>query len=91
MEHYITIAAFSIGVTFLGIFTVIKSCDWLIGLKYKTKDECSKTRRAWEEKLKEDFAKKETVINLKEDMDELKTTVNDIHKIVLKLAMKDGE
>ena len=90
-QQYFSLVTAIIMLTAIGVFGFIKGCDWLIGLKYKTKDDCSATRHAWEKQLREEFAKKETVVNLKEDMAEMKDKINDIHKIVLNLAMKDNE
>ncbi|MGN0014794.1 MAG: hypothetical protein ACI37T_05190 [Candidatus Gastranaerophilaceae bacterium] len=87
MEHYITIACVSISATALVFFAIIKACDWLIGLKYKSIAECSKTRHEWAECLKTDYASKETVSNLKEDMDEMKCKINDIHDVIMTFAV----
>ena len=87
MEHYITIAAASITTTALVFFAVIKACDWLIGLKYKTITDCSKTRHEWAECMKTDYASRETVSNLKEDMDEMKQKINDIHDVIMTFAV----
>lgn len=87
MEHYITIAAASITATVLVFFAVIKACDWLIGLKYKTITDCSKTRHEWADSMKTDFASRETVSNLKEDMDEMKCKINDIHDVIMTFAV----
>lgn len=83
MEHtYINFAIICIAVT-AGIFiTVIKACDWLISLKYVSKDVCSQKRHEWEHCLKEDFASKETVSHLKEDMEEIKDQNNQILNIL---------
>ena len=86
-EHYVTFAMVCIGVTALGLYAIIKACDWLIGLKYKTISDCSKTRHEWSECLKVDYASKETVVNMKEDMDEMKDKINDIHKVIMDLAV----
>lgn len=88
-EHYITFAGVCIGLTSLGIFGVVKACDWLIGLKYKTIADCSKTRHDWAECLKSDFASKETVKNMKEDMDEMKGKINDIHDVIMTFAVNN--
>lgn len=87
-EHYITFAIVCISVTALGLFGVIKACDWLIGLKYKSIADCSRTRHDWAECLKADFASKETVVNLKEDMDEMKTKIDDIHDVIMTFAVE---
>lgn len=86
-EHYVTFAMICIGITALGLYSVIKACDWLIGLKYKTISDCSKTRHEWSECLKVDYASKETVANMKEDMDEMKNKINDIHGVIMDLAV----
>ncbi len=87
-EHYITFAGVCISITALGIFGVIKACDWLIGLKYKTIADCSKTRHDWADCLKKEFASKEVVSNLKEDMDEMKTKIDDIHDVIMTFAVE---
>lgn len=87
-EHYITFAIVCISVTALGLFGVIKACDWLIGLKYKSIADCSRTRHDWAECLKAEFASKETVVNLKEDMDEMKTKIDDIHDVIMTFAVE---
>lgn len=87
-EHYITFAIVCISVTALGLFAIVKACDWLIGLKYKSIADCSRTRHDWAECLKADFASKETVVNLKEDMDEMKTKIDDIHDVIMTFAVE---
>lgn len=87
-EHYITFAIVCICVTALGLFGVIKACDWLIGLKYKSIADCSRTRHDWADCLKKEFASKETVVNLKEDMDEMKTKIDDIHDVIMTFAVE---
>ena len=86
VDHYITIAIGCIMCTVLGLVGVIKACDWLIGLKYKTITDCSKTRHDWAGCMKTDYASKETVNNLKEDMDEMKDKINDIHRVIMHVA-----
>lgn len=88
-EHYITFAIVCICVTALGLFAVVKACDWLIGLKYKSIADCSHTRHNWAECLKKEFASKETVVNLKEDMDEMKSKIDDIHDVIMKFAVEN--
>lgn len=87
-EHYITFAIVCISVTALGLFAIVKACDWLIGLKYKSIADCSRTRHDWAECLKAEFASKETVVNLKEDMDEMKTKIDDIHDVIMTFAVE---
>ena len=87
-EHYITFAIVCISITALGLFGVIKACDWLIGLKYKTIADCSRTRHDWAECLKADFASKETVSNLKDDFEEMKGKIDDIHDVIMTFAVK---
>lgn len=87
MENYLTIACMSIAATAFVFFGIIKACDWLIGLKYKSIAECSKTRHEWAECMKTDYASKETVSNLKEDMDEMKDKINDIHNVIMAFAV----
>lgn len=82
MDHYLTIACISISATALAFFSVIKACDWLIGLKYVSKDVCSQKRHEWEHTLKEEFASKETVSHLKEDMEEIKNQNTQILNIL---------
>lgn len=89
LEHYITFASLCIGATALGMFAIIKACDWLIGLKYKSISDCSHTRHDWAECLKADFASKETVSNLKEDMDDMKTKIDDIHDVIMTFAVNN--
>ena len=79
MEHYVTVAVSAVGATFLGIFTLIKSCDWLISLKYLSKDLFKKEI----EHLSEKFATVESHKNLKEDIDEIKSKLNDIHDVIM--------
>ena len=86
-EHYITFATICISATALVMFAIIKACDWLIGLKYKSIADCSRTRHDWENCLKTDFASKETVKNMKEDMDEMKNKINDIHDVIMTFAV----
>lgn len=87
-EHYITFAIVCICVTALGLFAVVKACDWLIGLKYKSIADCSRTRHDWAECLKADFASKETVSNLKDDFEEMKGKIDDIHDVIMTFAVK---
>lgn len=89
MEHYLTVACVSIAATSLVFFAIIKACDWLIGLKYKSIVDCSKTRHDWAECLKADFASKETVKNMKEDMVEMKDKINDIHDVIMTFAVSN--
>ena len=89
MEHYITIAISTIGVTLIGIFGVIKACDWLISLKYRSKEECSHTCHELISSIKDDFATKSSVNNMKEDMKELKDKVNDIHDVIMTFAVSN--
>lgn len=89
MENYITIACVSISATAFVFFGIIKACDWLIGLKYKSISECSKTRREWADSIKAEYASKETVSNLKEDMDEMKCKINDIHDVIMTFAVSN--
>ncbi len=66
MEHNITHAVYAI----IGIATIIgafKGVDWLISLKYKTKDECEQCRGAIYESLKYD-SKALTRIETKVDL-----------------------
>lgn len=90
-QQYFTFTATLILLIVGGLIGIIKSLDWLISLKYKTKDDCSATRHAWEKQLREEFAKKEAVQNVKEDVDDIRAKVSDIHKIILEWAMKDGD
>lgn len=87
-EYYLTFAATCIGITTLGLFGVIKACDWLIGLKYKSIADCSHSRHDWAGCLKKEFASKETVGNLKEDMDEMKNKIDDIHDVIMNFAVE---
>ena len=88
-EHYVTFAGMCIGLTSLGIFGVVKACDWLIGLKYKSIADCSRTRHEWAECLKSDFASKETVSNLKDDVEEMKGKIDDIHDVIMTFAVSN--
>ncbi len=95
-EHYITFATICISATALVMFAIIKACDWLIGLKYKTIFDCSKDYQCLEKSLKADlnclktdFASKETVKNMKEDMDEMKNKINDIHDVIMTFAVNN--
>lgn len=87
MEHYTTVALSAIGATFLGIFTIIKSCDWLISLKYLSKDLYKKDMETLSEKLSSKFATVESHKHLKEDIDEIKTKLNDIHEVIMTFAV----
>ena len=89
MENYFVVACTSISATALIFFTLIKACDWLISLKYKSILECSKTRHNWAECMKSDFASKESVSNIKEDMDEMKHKINDIHDVIMTFTVNN--
>jgi len=93
-EHYIIFATVCISATSLVLFAIVKAFDWLIGLKYKTIVDCSKDYQELEkslktdlQSLKTDFASKETVANIKEDMMEMKGKINDIHEVIMDIAM----
>ena len=56
LEHYITFAVVCIGITSLGLFGVIKACDWLIGLKYISKDDYKSEIEDFSKDLTKKFA-----------------------------------
>lgn len=91
MEHYFIVACTSISATALIFFALIKGCDWLISLKYKSISECSKTRHEWAECMKCDYATKESVSNIKEDMDEMKHKIDDIHGVIMKITIENNK
>jgi hypothetical protein len=87
MEHYVTIACVSVSATFLGLFAIIKSCDWLISLKYLTKDNFELELKKFSEKNLKSFASVESHQNLKEDMSEIKSKLDDIHNVIMTFAV----
>ena len=56
--HIMSFMGLGAGLTVVGIIALFKVADWLIGLKYKSKDECSKTRHEWSAKIQHDYANK---------------------------------
>ena len=81
--HIMSFMGLGAGLTVVGIIALFKVADWLIGLKYKSKDECSKTRHEWAEKMQHDYASRESLENLKEDMHEIKTQNSKILNILM--------
>lgn len=88
MEHYLTIACVSISATAFVFFGIIKACDWLIGLKYLSKDKFAKELEHFSEEITKKFATIESHKYLKEDIDEIKTKLNDIHDVIMTFAVK---
>lgn len=72
VEHYLTFAATCIGITTLGLFGVIKTCDWLIGLKYKTKDACVGSCADLKREIETECASESDVQHIKEDLADIK-------------------
>lgn len=89
MEQYIAVAVFSIGTAFLGIFTIIKSCDWLISLKYLSKDCFMKELKILSDNFSAKFATIESHKYLKEDIDEIKSKLNDIHDVIMTFTVNN--
>lgn len=81
-QHLLAIATFVMAGTALMLFAIIKSCDWLIGLKYKTIKDCSLTRHEWNCELKEDYASSESLQHVKEDLQEIKSQNSEILHII---------
>ena len=81
--HIMSFMGLGAGLTVVGVIALFKVADWLIGLKYKSKDECSKTRHEWAEKMQHDYASRESLENLKEDMHEIKIQNSQILNILM--------
>ena len=81
--HIMSFMGLGAGLTVVGIIALFKVADWLIGLKYKSKEECSKTRHEWSAKMQHDYASRESLENLKEDMHEIKTQNSKILNILM--------
>lgn len=81
--HIMSFMGLGAGLTVVGIIALFKVADWLISLKYKSKDECSKTRHEWAEKMQHDYASRESLENLKEDMHEIKIQNSQILNILM--------
>ena len=81
--HIMSFMGLGAGFTIVGVIALFKVADWLIGLKYKSKDECSKTRHEWAEKMQHDYASRESLENLKEDMHEIKIQNSQILNILM--------
>lgn len=86
MEHYVTFACFCMALTALGLFGIVKACDWLIGLKYISKDNYKAEMLHFSEDLTK-LATIESHNYLKEDIDEIKSKLNDIHEVVMTFAV----
>ncbi len=88
-QHLYTGSVALIGVWLIvgAIIGFIKAADWLIGLKYKTKDCCSSTMADFCMELSKKFATIESHNYLKEDIDEIKMKLNDIHDVVMTFAV----
>lgn len=87
-EHYITFAVVCIGITSLGLFGVIKACDWLIGLKYISKDDYKSEIEDFSKDLTKKFATIESHNYLKEDINEIKSKIDDIHDVIMTFAVE---
>lgn len=83
IQQYIFVACGGFAIAAMGLFYIIKAADWLISLKYKTKDDCSATRHDWAEIIRSDYASKESVNNLMQDTEEIKQKLDDIYKVVI--------
>ena len=81
--HIMSFMGLGAGLTIVGVIALFKVADWLISLKYKSKDECSKTRHEWAEKMQHDYASRESLENLKEDMHEIKIQNSQILNILM--------
>ena len=81
--HIMSFMGLGAGLTVVSIIALFKVADWLIGLKYKSKDECSQTRHEWSAKIQHDYASRESLENLKEDMHEIKTQNSKILNILM--------
>ena len=88
LEHYITFAVVCIGITSLGLFGVIKACDWLIGLKYISKDDYKSEIEDFSKDLTKKFATIESHNYLKEDINEIKSKIDDIHDVIMTFAVE---
>lgn len=86
-EHYVTFALMCVGITALGLFGIIKACDWLIGLKYISKDSHKADLEQFSRDLTKKFATIESHNYLKEDITEIKSKLNDIHEVVMTFAV----
>ena len=89
MHVTITLACFIMAATAIGLFGIIKGCDWLIGLKYLSKDDYKEETAHLNEDLAKKFATVESHRYLKEDMDEIKTKLNDIHSVIMNMAVSN--
>ena len=88
LEHYITFAVVCIGITSLGLFGVIRACDWLIGLKYISKDDYKSEIEDFSKDLTKKFATIESHNYLKEDINEIKSKIDDIHDVIMTFAVE---
>lgn len=84
MEHtYLQFAVICIAGASVILISVFKGIDWLIGLKYLSKDKFAKELEHFSEEITKKFATIESHKYLKEDIDEIKSKLNDIHEVVM--------
>ena len=81
------IALFGIGSIVTVLIGIIKTADWLIGLKYLTKDSYNTSIAKISNELSSKFATVESQNYLKEDIDEMKDKLNDIHGVIMTFAV----
>lgn len=87
MENYLTIACVCISATAFVFFGIIKACDWLIGLKYLSKDKYASEMEHFCKEMTKKFATIESHKYLKEDIDEIKSKLNDVHDVIMTFAV----
>lgn len=88
MENYfIHFAVICIVITAGILISFIKTCDWLINLKYLSKDKFNKEIEIFSKEMTRKFATIESHKYLKEDIDEIKSKLNDVHDVIMTFAV----
>jgi len=87
--HFAIISLIGTGSIVTVLIGIIKAADWLIGLKYLTKDDYNLSISQVCSELSSKFATVESHNYLKEDIDEIKDKLNDIHGVIMTFAVNN--
>jgi len=87
--HFAVISILGTGSIVAVLTGIIKAADWLISLKYLTKDDYNIYIAQVCSELSAKFATVESHNYLKEDIDEIKNKLNDIHGVIMTFAVNN--